>query len=254
MSHLFWLTVDQVERVKPFFPKERGVGRVDDRKVLSGIIYVIKNGLKWVDAPTEYGPRKTLYNRFRRWSESGVFERIFEELAKPQDDAGAALMIDATHLKAHRTASSLKKRGDEPGLIGRTKGGLNTKLHALCDNLGRPIRLHLTEGQRSDFKGADVLLKDLPKTRTLIGDRGYDSNKIRERLAEQKTLPAYRLKRTAKKLSNTARLPTKHGIRLRTYSPSSKTGGASQHDMTDVLIRSDPPSISQQQSYSGYES
>lgn len=109
MSRLFWLTEDQVEHIKPFFPKERGVRRADDRKVLIGIIYVIKHGLQWTDAPAEYGPRKTLYNRFRRWSENGVFERIFEELAKPQDGDGDVLMIDATHLKAHRTASSLKK-------------------------------------------------------------------------------------------------------------------------------------------------
>ena len=84
-------------------------GRANDRKVLSGIIYVIKHGLQWTDARAEYGPRKTLYNRFRRWSENGVFERIFEDLAKPQDGEGNVLMIDATHLKAHRTASSLKK-------------------------------------------------------------------------------------------------------------------------------------------------
>ena len=56
MSRLFWLTEDQVERISPFFPKERGVGRANDRKVLSGIIYVIKNGLQWADAPIEYGP------------------------------------------------------------------------------------------------------------------------------------------------------------------------------------------------------
>ena len=99
MSRLFWLTEDQVERISPFFPKERGVGRANDRKVLSGIIYVIKNGLQWADAPIEYGPHKTLYNRFRRWSENGVFERIFEELAKPQDDAGSVLMIDAMENK-----------------------------------------------------------------------------------------------------------------------------------------------------------
>ena len=90
-------------------------------------------------------------------------ERIFGELAKPQDGAGNVLMIDAAHLKSHRTASSLKKGGDEPRLIGRTKGGLNTKLHTLCDKLGRPVCLHLTEGQGSDFKGADVILKELPK-------------------------------------------------------------------------------------------
>ena len=115
MSRLFWLTEEQVERIAPFFPKERGVGRSDDRKVLSGIIYVIKHGLQWADAPADYGPHKTLYNRFKRWSENGVFKRIFEELAKPQGEAGNVLMIDATHLKAHRTASSLKKGATSQG-------------------------------------------------------------------------------------------------------------------------------------------
>ena len=115
MSRLFWLTEEQVERIAPFFPKERGVERADDRKVLSGIIYVIKNGLQWVDAPADYGPHKTLYNRFKRWSVKGVFERIFEELAKPQGEARNVLMIDATHLKAHRTASSLKKGATSQG-------------------------------------------------------------------------------------------------------------------------------------------
>jgi hypothetical protein len=83
----------------------------------------------------------------------------------PKADAGrqGVLMIDATHLKVYRTASSLKKEGDEPRLIGRTKGGMNTKLHTLCDKQGRPIRLHITEGQRSNYKGADVLPKDLPR-------------------------------------------------------------------------------------------
>jgi transposase len=75
---------------------------------------------------------------------------------------------------------------------------LNTKLHALCDNSGRPVRLHLTEGQRSDFKGAYVLLKDLPQAETLIGDRGYDSNKIRTLLAQQKINPCIPPKKNCK--------------------------------------------------------
>lgn len=66
---------------------------------------------------------------------------------------------------------------------------MNTKLHALCDSKGRPIRLHLTAGQRSDFKGAEVLLDALPKADVLIGDRGYDSNKIRKTLVDQKVTP-----------------------------------------------------------------
>jgi transposase len=62
---------------------------------------------------------------------------------------------------------------------------MNTKLHAVGDALGRPVRLHLTEGQRSDFKGADVLLPDLPDTKTLIADRGYDSKKVRKIIEDQ---------------------------------------------------------------------
>ena len=112
MSHLFWLDQERLNRIKHIFPKPRGVARVDDRRVHSGIIHVIRNGLRWRDAPPDCGPHKTLYNRWARWSHMGVFARILTELAA-QGDATGTLMIDATHLKAHRTASSigLKKRG-----------------------------------------------------------------------------------------------------------------------------------------------
>ena len=73
MSQLFYLSAEQLERIKPFFPRSHGIPRVDDRKVISGIIYVIKHGLQWKDAPREYGPYKTLYNRFLRWSQIGIF-------------------------------------------------------------------------------------------------------------------------------------------------------------------------------------
>jgi len=102
MSGHFWLTDEQMERLRPFFPKSRGKPRVDDRRVLSGIIYIKKNGLQWKDAPAVYGPPKTLYNRFVRWSRMGVFARIFVELAQPGPD-GDMIMIDSTHLKPLKT-------------------------------------------------------------------------------------------------------------------------------------------------------
>ena len=111
MSNLFWLTEAQMDRLRPLFPKSHGRPRVDDLRVLSGIIFIIRNGLRWCDAPAAYGPHKTLYNRFVRWSAKGIFARIFEELAQPTGPASETLMIDATHLKAHRTASSLAKGG-----------------------------------------------------------------------------------------------------------------------------------------------
>ncbi len=106
----FLLTTAQMRRLSPHFPLSHGIARVDDRRVLSGIIYVIRNGLQWRDAPTAYGPHKTLYNRFVRWSRMGVFDRIFASLAA-EGGPPERLMIDSTHLKAHRTAASLLKRG-----------------------------------------------------------------------------------------------------------------------------------------------
>jgi transposase len=111
----FRLCAAQFARLEPLLPnKPRGVPRVDDRRVISGIIHVIRNGCRWRDAPAVYGPHKTLYNRFVRWSAAGMFDRIFAALAA-ESPAPDTLMIDATHLKAHRTAASLFKKGAFPG-------------------------------------------------------------------------------------------------------------------------------------------
>ena len=112
MSDLYWLSDVQMAKLEPFFPRSHGKPRVDDTRVLSGIMFINRNGLRWRDAPAEYGPHKTLYSRWKRWSEKGIFARMLLELAGQGDDTDM-LMIDATHLKTHRTASSLglKKGG-----------------------------------------------------------------------------------------------------------------------------------------------
>ncbi|MBR9653587.1 IS5 family transposase [Thalassovita aquimarina] len=189
MSNLFWLSDEQMARLRPYFPKSHGKPRVDDRRVLSGIIFINRNGLRWCDAPKEYGPPKTLYNRWKRWSEMGVFARIFEGLASEAADQ-TTIMIDATYLKAHRTASSLRgKKGGGGRLIGRTKGGMNTKLHAVTDTNGRPLRFFMTAGQVSDYTGAAALLDGLPRAEWLLGDRGYDADWFREALKDKGIKP-----------------------------------------------------------------
>ena len=77
----FLLTGAQMRRIGAYFPLSHGIPGVDDRRIVSGIIHVIKHGLMWRDAPKGYGPHKTVYNRFIRWSRLGVFNRIFAELA-----------------------------------------------------------------------------------------------------------------------------------------------------------------------------
>jgi putative transposase len=120
MSDLIWLTQAQMRRIEPYFPLSHGVPRVDDRRIVSGIIFVIRNGLRWRDAPAEYGPHKTIYNRFIRWSRLGVFNKIFAALSARGGEPDQ-LMIDATHLKAHRTAASLLKKGLFPDVSGEPK-------------------------------------------------------------------------------------------------------------------------------------
>ena len=109
-----------MRRITPFFPLSHGIPRVDDRRVISGIVFVIKNGLRWRDAPAAYGLHKTIYNRFIRWSRMGVFNRIFAELAGQAGEPNR-IMIDATHLKVHRTAASMLKRGLFPDVSGAPK-------------------------------------------------------------------------------------------------------------------------------------
>jgi len=122
MSVPLLLTASQMRRIRPHFPLSHGVPRVDDRRVISGIVFVIKGGLRWRDAPPGYGPHKTLYNRFVRWSRLGVFSRIFAALAGEAGEPDR-LIIDSTHLKAHRTAASLLKRGRLIGASAEPRAG-----------------------------------------------------------------------------------------------------------------------------------
>jgi transposase len=117
MSNLFWLTDAQMARLERFFPKSHGKPRVDDRRVLSGIIFINRNGLRRCDAPREYGPPKTLYNRWKRWGDKGIFARMMEGLAA-EAAVPKTVMIDATYLKAHRSASSMRSKKGGPTIKG----------------------------------------------------------------------------------------------------------------------------------------
>ena len=97
-------------RLQPYFSKSHGKPRVDDRRLSSRIVFVNRNGLRWCDAPKEYGPSKLLCNRWKRRGERGVFLRMMEGMAAASATP-KTIMIDATYLKAHRTASSLRVKG-----------------------------------------------------------------------------------------------------------------------------------------------
>jgi transposase len=118
-AHLFWLTEEQFARLEPHLPTDtRGKARVDDRRVISGIVHVLKSGCRWVDAPLAYGPRKTLYNRFVRWTDKGIWQNIFQALASAGGPP-AQVLIDSSAVKAHRCAAGGKGGNGRRRLVAR---------------------------------------------------------------------------------------------------------------------------------------
>jgi transposase len=121
--HCFWLTADQFARLEALLPTDtRGRPRVDDRRVISGIVHVLKSGGRWADAPASYGPRKTLYNRFVRWAAKGVWADIFHALASAGGPP-AQVLIDSSAVKAHRCASGGKGGSKIRRSVDRAAGG-----------------------------------------------------------------------------------------------------------------------------------
>jgi transposase len=108
MSKRFGLTDAQMARLAPLLPNDtRGMPRVDDRRVISGIVHVLRSGGRWADAPSGYGPHKTLYNRFVRWAAKGVWEAVFQALAEAGGPP-AEVLLDSATMKAHRCAAGGK--------------------------------------------------------------------------------------------------------------------------------------------------
>ncbi len=133
------------------------------------IVHALKCGGRWADCADVYGPKKTLYNRFVRWSERGIWEDVFSALAGTQDTPDR-LFVDSSCIKVHRCAGGGKA---EPWLhrIGRTKGGRNTKLHPVCDEKGRPCVL---------LQGRTALHRGHATVDRLVADKGYDSQALRQ--------------------------------------------------------------------------
>jgi transposase len=119
--------------IKPFLPnKPRGVPRVNDRRVLNGIFWVLRSGAPWRDLPESFGPYTTCYNRFVRWRRAGVWDRIMNALTAGHD--AAVQMIDTSIVRVHQHGACIAANSEQ--LMGRSRGGLTTKIHAVVDTCG----------------------------------------------------------------------------------------------------------------------
>ncbi len=185
-----WELIYQRLQVEPVYIKNKE----DTKQFLLAVLWMLRSGAQWRLLPENYGKWNTIYQRFRCWSKKGIFLRLFEGL-----QCGADLeyvSIDATIVRAHPCSAGgyeririLTEDGKEDVIkleqsIGRSVGGFSTKIHALTDALGLPLRLILTKGQASDIKQAEPLCNDIC-TKAVLGDRGYHSQEFRDFLNNQ---------------------------------------------------------------------
>lgn len=191
------LSDEEWDRLAPLLPPQRpptGRPARDHRTVLNGIIWILRTGAPWRDLPDRYGNWQTVYSRFRRWRQAGIWDRILAALQREAafDDTldGSLAMIDGTNVRAHSQAAGAPKRGrrrrsrTEPGWLG-------SKLHLVTERGGRPIVCTVTAGQRHESPEAIPLL-ERALTRlwpdAVTGDRGYSSGGFRNWLGAREIL------------------------------------------------------------------
>jgi transposase len=167
MRHEEWAAI------KPMLPnKPRGVPGVNDRRVFNGTFWVLRSGAPWRDLPGAFGPYTTCYNRAVRWRRAGVWGRIMDVLATAHD--ASVQMIDTSIIRVHQHGACIA--GHRRQSMGRSRGGLTSKVHAVVDTNDLPVRLAVTAGKAHDNRLTGSLLSRLKSGSMLLADRGYDAD------------------------------------------------------------------------------
>ena len=180
----YYLTDFELNAIKPHLPnKPRGVPRVDDRRVLNGIFWCLRSGAPWADMPPRYGPAhhdlQPLQPLAEGWRLGSAYGRDHKGLRGRRPD-------DRHNYCSRAPAGCDGKKGGLDRCLGRSRGGLTTKLHALVDKQGRPIFIKLTAGQASDIASAKDMIGHMVPGSMLLADKGCDANDLRAAVAERK--------------------------------------------------------------------
>jgi transposase len=208
------------------------------RGFVEAVVDVLRTGVAWGDLPERFGKPNSLYRRYRRWAVAGIWDALFT--AGVPEDALETVMVDATITKAQRFAGGA--RGGEEEDLGRSRGGLGTKIHVLVDRRGRPLCYLLTPGQAADCRHAETLLEGVSFA-SLIGDRAYGTDALRAWCAEhgvEAVIPSKRNRKVAIP-HDRARYRTRHRI---------ENLFCRAKDHTRIVLRKDKTS----RSYAGFVS
>ena len=173
-------------KLNALLPRLRGRPPKDNRLFLEAVCWIIRTGAPWRDLPKEYGPWKTTYNRYNNWVKECRFQEVLEVLKKDGDHEWH--MIDATIVRAHQHASGTRG-GQEKQDLGRSSGGLSSKIHAKVDSFGMPLEFIISAGNVHEMNCAYDLIDTSIGCEYPLADRGYDSNDLRLELENRSITP-----------------------------------------------------------------
>ena len=183
------ITQEQYQRIADAFPKQRGNVVVSNLDALNGLLYILEHGCKWRALPERFGRWHTVYVRFSRWAKSGVLQRVFQRLQQERLIDPEVLGLDSTSVKVHPDGTgALRKLG--PQAIGRSRGGMTTKIHMVAADARTAIIYALSPGQDHDGPHGRELLKEMgpPEENAggeqlqlfLVADRAYEGDETRQ--------------------------------------------------------------------------
>jgi transposase len=185
----YYITEEAFEKIFICLSKRKDVyckNREKVRKFLEGVYFIMRTGSQWIELPRYYGSYKSVHDRFINWAKKGIWNEILSYFSKDCDRE--SFMIDGSVIRAHACASGYQKDSQKEQALGRSKGGFTTKIHALVDALGLPIRFILTPGQSSEIRQAPELIKGI-KGANILADKAFDSDEFVQQVIDQNCVP-----------------------------------------------------------------
>ncbi len=191
------LTDEHWDKLRPILKEINIYDKKNLRNTVEGILYRLRVGCPWRDLPQEFGEWSTIYHNFRYWCITDKWQKLFDKIK--QDEDVEWLFIDGSVVKAHQHSTGACSDTDEE--IGKSVAGNSTKIHLVVDACGNPVYFELSAGQVHDSKHADSLIEHTvaENTDAVVADKGYDSQKIRDKINRLNANPVIPVKSNSTK-------------------------------------------------------